>query len=211
MLHPDNRSQRLTNQTLPQVGHVITPRRWEYPRRAIIGLSVPLVVLVAGCGEDRVASTAPAALPHSASTSIGAAPSQSDAIADLVAIATAAWAAKDAAAYASIYSEDAQVINPIGGYLSGREGVRQGHVFLFNGPFAGSTQTISVRSVQFLTGTIAIVDQNVALTGYAFLPPNGLRATEPGVVRTIVRWVVMKREGNWEIVAQQMTLVPPAS
>jgi hypothetical protein len=65
------------------------------------------------------------------------------------------------------------------------------------------------RRVEFLTGTIAIVDQNVALTGYAFLP--GLRATEPGVVRTIVRWVIEKRNETWEIVPQQMTSVPPAS
>ena len=59
-------------------------------------------------------------------------------------------------------------------------------------------------------GTIAIVDQKVALTGYAFLP-GALRATEPGVVRTIVRWVIEKWGGTWEIIAQQMTAVPPAS
>ena len=74
-----------------------------------------------------------------------------------------------------------------------------------------STQTITVTRVEYLTGTIAIVDQNAALTGYAFLPPNGLKPTEPGVVRTIVRGVVEKRGGTWEIIAQQMTLVPPAS
>jgi uncharacterized protein (TIGR02246 family) len=174
-------------------------------------LSVPLVCLVAGCGDGGAPPTEPRAFPREASAAVGATQSQAGAVADLVAIATAAWTAKDAAAYASIYSEDAQVISPIGSYLLGREGVRQGHVFLFNGPFAGSTQTISIRSIQFLTGTIAIVDQDVALTGYAFLPPNGLRATEPGVVRTTVRWVVMKRGASWEIVAQQMTLIPPTA
>ena len=169
-------------------------------------LIVPLAVAVAACSDGATATTD----PISSRNAIVASSNQTEAIADLVDKATAAWAAKDAAAYAAIYSEDTEIINPIGGNLSGREEFRQQHAFLFNGPFAGSTQTITVRRIQFLTGTIALVDQNVALTGYAFLPPNGLRATEPGVVRTNVRWVVMKRGAGWEIVAQQMTLVPPA-
>lgn len=175
----------------------------SYARKLI----VPLAVAVAACSDGATATTD----PISSRQAIVASSNQSDAIADLVATATAAWTAKDAAAYASIYAEDVEVISPVGTNLSGREGLRQQHVFLFNGPFAGSTQTIVVRRVQYLTGTIAIVDQNVALTGYAFLPPNGLKPTEPGVVRTNVRWVIMKRGGVWEIVAQQMTLVPPAS
>lgn len=177
--------------------------------RLAVALAAPLAVLVSACGDASVAATGPIA-SHTTSAAIGASSNQSDAIADLVATATAAWTAKDATAYASIYSEDVEVINPVGGNLSGREGMRQQHAFLFNGPFAGSTQTIVVRRVQYLTGTIAIVDQNVALTGYAFLPPNGLKPTEPGVVRTNVRWVVVKRGGAWEIAAQQMTLIPPA-
>jgi uncharacterized protein (TIGR02246 family) len=179
--------------------------------RLILGFTVPLVAFVAACGDGQATATEPRGVPVAPSAAIGVAPSQTEAIAELVAVATAAWTAKDATAYASIYAEDADVINPVGGVLSGREAVRQGHVFLFNGPFAGSTQTISVRRVEYLTGTIALVDQDVVLTGYAFLPPNGLRATTPGVVRTHVRWVVMKRSGDWEIVAQQMTPFPPTS
>ncbi len=173
-------------------------------------LTMSLAVLVAACSDGTATPTDPPASVQP-SAAIGASSNQTEAIADLVAAATAAWAAKDAAAYAALYSEDVEVINPVGGNLSGREAFRQQHVFLFNGPFAGSTQTITVRRVEFLTGTIAIVDQDGALTGYAYLPPNGLKPTEPGVVRTNVRWVVEKRGGTWEIVAQQMTLVPPVA
>ena len=84
-----------------------------------------------------------------------------------------------------------------------RDAFRAQHAFLFAGPFAGSTQTIEVRDIQFLTGTIAIVYQDVSLTGYASLPP-GLPSSG-GVVRTRVTWVVEKRGGSWEIVFQQMT------
>jgi len=52
-------------------------------------------------------------------------------------------------------------------------------------------------------GGLRIVHQDVALTGYAFLPP-GLPASG-GVVATRVTWVVEKRGGSWEIVFQQMT------
>jgi uncharacterized protein (TIGR02246 family) len=126
-----------------------------------------------------------------------------DPIREIVTAVTAAWTAKDAAAYAAPYAVDIQIVSPVGSLLVGREAVRAQHAFLFNGPFAGSTQTIEVRDIQFLTGTIAIVYQDVSLTGYAFLPP-GLPSSG-GVVRTRVTWVVEKRGGSWEIVFQQMT------
>ena len=134
-------------------------------------------------------------------------PSQSaiptEPILDVVNGVTAAWTAHDPAAYASFYAADMTLINPRGAVIAGRDAFRAQHAFLFSGPFAGSTQTITVRDIQFLSGTIAIVYQDVALTGYAFLLP-GLVAVD-GVVRTNVTWVVEKRAGRWEIVMQQMT------
>ena len=62
---------------------------------------------------------------------------------------------------------------------------------------------VTMRDIQYLTGPIAIVYQDVSLTGYASLPP-GLPSSG-GVVRTRVTWVVEKRGGSWEIVFQQMT------
>ena len=67
-------------------------------------------------------------------------------------------------------------------------------MFLFNGPFAGSTLTLVVRDIQFLTGTIAIVYLDTSLTGYAFLPP-GLPSSG-GVQRNRSTWVVEKRGGS---------------
>jgi uncharacterized protein (TIGR02246 family) len=174
--------------------------------RAASVAAIPLVavtLLSAGC-TDSSHATAPVgaqpvgvtALPPSSSIS-------ADPIMDLVTAATAAWSAKDASAYAASYAEDLQAVGPLGALLAGRDAFRAQHVFLFDGPFAGSTQTIQVRDVRFLTGTIAIVAQDVSLSGYAFLPP-GLPSSA-GVVRTRVTWVVEKRAGRWEIVFQQMT------
>jgi uncharacterized protein (TIGR02246 family) len=124
-------------------------------------------------------------------------------ILDIVSALTAAWAAKDAAAYAAPYAADLQFINPLGAVISGLDAFRAQHVFLFNGPFAGSTLTLVVRDIQFLTGTIAIVYLDGSLTGYAFLPP-GLPSSG-GVQRTRNTWVVEKRGGEWQIVFQQYT------
>ena len=168
-------------------------------RAAMLLLALPLFACDGGTealAPDRLIDIAPQA-------DYTAIPGDRDAIMSLVSTATAAWTAKDAAAYAAIYAADVQVVSPIGGLLTGRDGFRAQHVFLFNGPFAGSTQTISVRDIVFLTGTIALVMQDVSLMGYAFLPPN-LPASN-GVVRNRVTWVVVKRGPSWEIVFQQMT------
>jgi uncharacterized protein (TIGR02246 family) len=164
-----------------------------------------LLVLPAllACG-DETGSVAPeatvTAVPQANMKSLHHAENE---IAKLVDQATAAWTAKDAAAYAALYAGDMQFVNPVGGRITGRAAFQAQHVFLFNGPFAGSTQTIHVHDVVFLSGTRAIVLQDGALTNYAFLPP-GLPSSS-GVVRTRVVWVVEKRGGRWEIVYQQMT------
>ena len=172
--------------------------------RAASVAAMPLVVLLSSACGDRPDATAPIGVR---SVEVSANPVSNsistDPITDLVAAVTAAWTAKDASAYAAPYAADVQAVSPRGDLLAGRDVFRAQHVFLFAGPFAGSTQTIAVRDVRFLTGTIAIVAQDVTLTGYAFLPP-GLPSTG-GVVRTRVTWVVEKRGGEWEIVFQQMT------
>ena len=172
--------------------------------RAASLAAMPLLALLGLACSDRSNVAAPVAgRPVAASAQPLSNSIPNDPILDIVNAVTAAWTAKDAAAYAAPYAEDLQAVSPIGTLLTGRAAFRAQHVFLFGGPFAGSTQTIEVRDIQFLTGTIAIVHQDVSLSGYAFLPP-GLPSSG-GVVRNRVTWVVEKRGGSWEIVFQQMT------
>lgn len=77
------------------------------------------------------------------------------------------------------------------------------HAFLFSGPFSGSVQTAEVRRLLFLTGAIAILDLDVRLTGTAAPPPPPL--TEETAFRN--RLVLEKRQGTWQIVAHQLTVV----
>jgi uncharacterized protein (TIGR02246 family) len=128
-------------------------------------------------------------------------------ILDLVSGRTAAWAAKDPAAYAAAFAADLEFINPAGVLFSGRDAFRALHVILFSGPFAGSTLTLAVRDIQFLTGTVAIVFLDLLLTGYAFLPP-GTNPQADGALHARVTWVVEKRSGEWQIVFMQNTSQP---
>lgn len=130
-----------------------------------------------------------------------------DGILDLVRGRTAAWAAKDPAAYASAFATDLRFINPAGALVFGRDAFRATHFFLFNGPFAGSTLTLAVREIQFLTGTVAIVYLDLSITGYAFLPP-GVPSPADGIARARVTWVVEKQQGDWQIVFMQNTSQP---
>jgi hypothetical protein len=97
-----------------------------------------------------------------------------------------------------------------GGRRQGRAGAaRVAPLALLNGPFAQSTQVVTLRRLEYLTGTVMMADLDAVLTGFGGLPP-GLRATSEGTVRSRVRWVLTKREGEWQIVAQQLTPLPPA-
>jgi uncharacterized protein (TIGR02246 family) len=145
----------------------------------------------------------------SAEADLGSSSSANQGIGALKNAWDAAWAAKDAEAYARNYTVESELVNPLGGILVGREGIRAQHVILFGGPFAGSTSTTTVRRTVFLTRDTRMVDLDVALAGFTGLPP-GLRETEPGVLRTRMKLIVVERLGGWKILAQQFTAVAPA-
>jgi uncharacterized protein (TIGR02246 family) len=173
------------------------------------GVAVAITLLLAGsiaCSDKSSVNdrfTAPQ-VPVS-QTSLSSVPT--DGILEIVSGRMAAWAAKDPAGYAAAFATDVQFINPTGALIIGRDALRAAHVFLFNGPFAGSTLTLSVRNIQFLTGTVAIVYLDLSITGYAFLPP-GLPSPSDGVARARVTWVVEKQQGDWQIVFMQNTAQP---
>jgi uncharacterized protein (TIGR02246 family) len=161
------------------------------PTRLVLPL---MIVLASACG-DNPSGVPEGPRPSRPARDIGGA-SASTGIEDVVAALNAGWAAKDAAAYAAPFSADAEVIAPIGTTLSGRPVILARHAFLFAGPLANTSQVLSIIRVQFLTGTIAIVDGiSVQTTGSV-------------VTRARVRWVMAKDGGTWEIVAAQSTNIP---
>jgi uncharacterized protein (TIGR02246 family) len=175
-------------------------------------LALLTAVSIAGCDDSpTVAAPRPDAIaaPDALAARMGTVPPAMErGIQELLQTWLASWASMDGHAYAANYAEDAEFINPLGGVLSGRQAIAATHVFLFNGPFAGSVHNVQVRRIAPLTGTLAIVDMDNLLTGYVALPP-GLAETAPGELATRVRQVVGKTGSRWEILAQQITRIAP--
>jgi uncharacterized protein (TIGR02246 family) len=165
-----------------------------------------LAAAVGACSNDDPFS------PETAEqASLSAQPAGGEAeIAAVGAALEAAWAAKDAAAFGALYEEDVSFIQPTGFHVSGRATVQAQHAGLFAGPGAQSSMDVQIQRIVFLTGTVAMVDLALSYTGFTVLAP-GIRATSPGLLLSQVRWILVKRGGEWLIAGQQMTPVPPAS
>jgi uncharacterized protein (TIGR02246 family) len=171
-------------------------------------IPLTLFALATACSNSPDLTAIQAEPDVTTAASIGSIPGDTQGIEALKSAWDAAWAAKDAAAYAANYAVDADFVNPLGGVVPGREAIRAVHQMLFAGAFAPTTSTSVIRRTVFLTGTLAVVDLNVTLSGVVGTPP-GLIPTEPGIVRTRARWVAVKRAGQWQIHAQQLTALPP--
>lgn len=174
-----------------------------------------ILALVAACAlasctdkPEVTAADAEAGSPVGMEASLGATTALNQGIASLINAWDDAWNAGDATAYARNYTVNGELVNPLGGILDGREAIRSQHEFLFNGPFAGSTSTSEVRRTVYLGPDARMVDVDVTLTGYAGLPP-GLPEVEPGVVRTRIKLIVVRRDVGWKILAEQVTAVVP--
>ena len=175
-------------------------------------LAGALALVMSGCTDtpDVTAVDSKAGSPATGEASVGATAVLNQGIVDLKNAWDEAWNAGDAGAYARSYTVNGEIVNPLGGILDGREAIRTQHEFLFSGPFAGSTSTSEVRRTVYLGSDVRMVDLDVTLTGFAGVPP-GLPQVEPGVVRTRIKWLVVRRESGWKILAQQITALVPAS
>ncbi|MCP3143637.1 SgcJ/EcaC family oxidoreductase [Pyxidicoccus sp. QH1ED-7-1] len=147
--------------------------------------------------------------PLAGAAPAGARAQDEAALRKLVAEQTEAWNRQDAAAWSKDFAEDAEFINIVGTIFVGRPEIEKRHAFVFSTAFKGSRSEVTVRKLLFLEGGVAVVDTEHRVTGYAGLPP-GVQATEPGVLRTQMRYVVKKTRGQWRIVAGQNTDVKPA-
>jgi uncharacterized protein (TIGR02246 family) len=122
-----------------------------------------------------------------------------------------AWNIGDSHSFGSAFTEDADFINILGQVFHGREAITQIHAIIFSGQFKGSHTTVTMRQFRQLTPDVVLVEALYELTGFQSLPP-GIAATEAGVLKTRMKYVFMKHDEIWQIVAAQNTaiVVPPA-
>jgi uncharacterized protein (TIGR02246 family) len=126
----------------------------------------------------------------------------------LVAEQTDAWNRSDAAAWCKDFAPDATFTNILGVVLDGRPEIEKRHTFIFDNLFKGSRTQVTVTRVLFVDDAVAVVDTDHVVTGYTRLPP-GIQPTEPGMLKTRMRFVMKKTGKTWQIVAGQNTDVKP--
>jgi uncharacterized protein (TIGR02246 family) len=116
-----------------------------------------------------------------------------EAVLDVINSGYDAWAANDADLFATLYLDDATVVQP-GIYKRNNTDVRTSMATLFAGPLKGSRVLDTPQSIRFLAEDVAVVitEGGVLMAGETVLPPERrVRAT----------WVLAKRGGKWFIAA----------
>jgi uncharacterized protein (TIGR02246 family) len=121
---------------------------------------------------------------------------------------TNAWNQDDAQAWVRDFSKDADFINIRGTYFDGQAETQKRHAALFSGIFKNSHLEVEVQKVRLLSPKAAVAETVQTLQGYDALPP-GIEPTEPGVLKTRMKYVFQKRAGRWKIVSAQNTAISP--
>lgn len=116
------------------------------------------------------------------------------------------WNQRNGRSYGDAYWPDAELVDPSGQVWTGREAIIQTHVELWKGPASATHMTARVRRVQALSANFFIVDIDTAAVGFSPPPPGA----PDGIVRTRLKHVVEKRNGQWKILASQNTFVAAA-
>jgi uncharacterized protein (TIGR02246 family) len=121
----------------------------------------------------------------------------------------AAWNRGDASGWCAIFSDDADFINIRGDLYHGRPAITQLHARIFSAQFKGSQATFTVRQLTELSPSVVIIETENIVTNFRLLPP-GIVPTSEGVLRTRMKYIALKHEGEWLIVAAQNIAVLPA-
>ncbi len=116
------------------------------------------------------------------------------------------WNRADGAAYAENYWPEAELVDPTGAIVSGRDAIAQEHVNLWAGPFKGSRIRGSIRRVTMLGLDHMIVDLDLEVTGVHDIPPGAVQNTG-GVLRNHLKHILEKRKGVWKVLSAQNTFI----
>jgi uncharacterized protein (TIGR02246 family) len=135
---------------------------------------------------------------------VGAFGSETDeaAIREVQARQAAAWNAHDAVAYASLFSEDGDVVNVLGWWWQGRSAIQSKLSEAFAWVFRDRKLTITDVHTRFLDPSTAIVHVRWSLDG-AKVPPGAPAPPREGIQLQVLR----KTAGRWLIASFQNTNV----
>lgn len=112
----------------------------------------------------------------------------------------AAWAARDAAALAALFAEDAEFVNVVGLWWHDRAAIERAHGYALRSFFSQSTLSPGVVRVRRIGDAAAVVHCRFTLAGQ-LLPGGGV--ADPR--RTILSFVAQDTGKGWQVIAAQNT------
>lgn len=108
-----------------------------------------------------------------------------------------AWAKHDADAFAAVFTEDATMILP-GVLCQGQDEIRTFMAAAFSGPYRGTRVTGTPVNLRAIDDETAVIVTQGGVTD--------ADATEVPADRAVrATWVVVKRQGTWQLAAYQNT------
>lgn len=121
------------------------------------------------------------------------------AIEDIVRKMEDCWNAYDSASMASLFVEDATLIQIYGGQLDGRAAIEGSHRAIFDTIYKGSHGTITLRGIRFLGPDVAIAFTRAHVKYF--------EAGEPREIVTRPTLILAREQGTWRIVTFQNTRI----
>lgn len=124
---------------------------------------------------------------------------------DIAALFVDAWMARDARAFANLFSEDAEFINVVGLWWHNREAIFKAHDYGLKTIFNNSTLKVVRSRIKYLNDTICVIHLKMRLTGQT--SHDGIEV--PGERRNIISMVLQQFDDRWLCVAAHNTDVVP--
>ncbi|MBB5516071.1 uncharacterized protein (TIGR02246 family) [Rubricella aquisinus] len=115
----------------------------------------------------------------------------------------AAWMARDAAALAALFAEDADFVNVTGLWWHDRQAIEKAHHYGLTTFFRDSTLRVGRVNIRDL-GDVAVVQSRMHLSGQ--IAPDGSTA---GDRQNLFTFVLHRQPGGWLIVTAQNTDIAP--
>jgi hypothetical protein len=155
-----------------------------------IGAIALAVAFVSGSSVEPLAV---GRMASAAQSNVTGSPRDRAAIQQIVTTFDQTWGS-DPVTYAAQYGSVIDWVGPTGTILNDPAAITALYTFLFTNIFEGTTRISTIRNLTFLTGTIAVLDIETQVVGFA---------------RALEKNVLIKRAGVWRIHMHQQTLVTP--
>jgi hypothetical protein len=152
-----------------------------------------LALAIAFVSGSSVAPLAVGRVDSAAQGNVTGSPRDRAAIQQIVTTFDQTWGS-DPVTYAAQYGSVIDWVGPTGTVLNDPAAITALYTFLFTGIFEGTTRISTIRNLTFLTGTIAVLDIETQVVGFA---------------RALEKNILIKRAGEWRIHMHQQTLITP--